>query len=706
MAGGFQTGDEIFIKRSNGAVHPAIITTIKGSSVQVEWNEHGETKGKELSISDVIELNRQKENHPAISSRPTITATGASSVASGGPSAQRGTGPDRRTVAPQPSNQHSAAEQTRRIPRVTSRPIGMEDSRVPGSLNSLSNNSLHQDNNHNVQTTHAPAVATVPGGNARRDRLGGRPEPLALRRSEISKPRNVPAQPIKMARPTAVSSNVGKKHPHQKFLNMIEDYRHQLPRMAPPANPPMDQRITVAVRKRPLGKKEITKQEVDVITVPSKDHLIVHEPKTKLDLTPYLENTPFRFDYAFDESSDNELVYRYTAKPLVKTVFEGGMATCFAYGQTGSGKTHTMGGTFVNDGKGTQQVDKGIYYFATKDVFATLRSPHYVRENLVVCASFFEIYGGKVFDLLAGKKLLRILEDGKQQVQVVGLSETRVQNVQEVLQLLQQGNACRTSGTTSANAHSSRSHAVFQLTLYRPAGREMRLHGRFSLIDLAGNERGSDTGKANDRNAQREAADINKGLLALKECIRALGRKGAHLPFRGSRLTHILKDSFVGEKSRTCMIAMISPGMASCDYTLNTLRYADRVKELAVGDPTGQRDSPVDEAGDYLMDRDDLLAGEDALGRACAQVQDAEQVVWEQHQDLLAETEDFLAHLQQLRSMANDPDYDVMDYTVRLNDALGGFDSIRARVERLPEFTRSLQEALVEEDRVAKELRG
>lgn len=106
--------------------------------------------------------------------------------------------------------------------KILARPIGMEDSRVPGSLNSLSNNSLHQDNNHNVQTTHAPAVATVPGGNARRDRLGGRPEPLALRRSEISKPRNVPAQPIKMARPTAVSSNVGKKHPHQKFLNMIE----------------------------------------------------------------------------------------------------------------------------------------------------------------------------------------------------------------------------------------------------------------------------------------------------------------------------------------------------------------------------------------------------------------------------------------------------------------------------------------------------
>ncbi|OQR77637.1 kinesin protein KIF2A-like, partial [Tropilaelaps mercedesae] len=656
-----------------------------------------------LSMSDVIELNRQKENHPAFP-RPTMPApAGGGGVASGGSSAQRSTASDRRTVAPQATNHHyqqahhQAGEPTRRIPKVTSRPAGLEESRVPGSLGNLSNtSSVHQDTNHNVQSTHPPTVATVPG-NSRRDRLnaGGRPEPLSLRRSEVTKPRAGFNQPVKIARPTTVSSNVGKKHPHQKFLNMIEDYRQQLPRTAAPIAPPVDQRITVAVRKRPLGKKEVAKQEVDVVSVPSKDHLIIHEPKTKLDLTPYLENTPFRFDYAFDETSDNELVYRYTAKPLIKTVFEGGMATCFAYGQTGSGKTHTMGGSFVNDGKGTQQVDKGIYYFATKDVFATLRSPHYARENLVVCASFFEIYGGKVFDLLAGKKLLRILEDGKQQVQVVGLSETRVQNVQEVLQLLQQGNACRTSGSTSANAHSSRSHAVFQLTLHRPAGRDMRLHGRFSLIDLAGNERGSDTGKANDRYAQREAADINKGLLALKECIRALGRKGAHLPFRGSRLTHILKDSFVGEKSRTCMIAMISPGMSSCDYTLNTLRYADRVKELAVGDPTGQQDSPEDESGDCRMD-------DDALARACAQVQDAEQVVWEHHQDLLAETEEFLANLQDLRSMASDPDYDVMDYTVRLNDALAGFDAVRARVEGLPEYTRALQEALVKEDRVAK----
>jgi kinesin family member 2/24 len=104
-----------------------------------------------------------------------------------------------------------------------------------------------------------------------------------------------------------------------------------------------DHQITVCVRKRPLSRKELMKKELDVITVPTKDTLIVHEPKTKVDLTKYLENHNFRFDYAFDDSCNNELVYRYTAKPLVQTIFDGGMATCFAYGQTGSGKTHTMG---------------------------------------------------------------------------------------------------------------------------------------------------------------------------------------------------------------------------------------------------------------------------------------------------------------------------------------------------------------------------
>nr|6B0I_K Chain K, Kinesin-like protein Klp10A [Drosophila melanogaster]6B0L_K Chain K, Kinesin-like protein Klp10A [Drosophila melanogaster] len=339
-----------------------------------------------------------------------------------------------------------------------------------------------------------------------------------------------------------------------------------------------DHQITVCVRKRPISRKEVNRKEIDVISVPRKDMLIVHEPRSKVDLTKFLENHKFRFDYAFNDTCDNAMVYKYTAKPLVKTIFEGGMATCFAYGQTGSGKTHTMGGEF--NGK-VQDCKNGIYAMAAKDVFVTLNMPRYRAMNLVVSASFFEIYSGKVFDLLSDKQKLRVLEDGKQQVQVVGLTEKVVDGVEEVLKLIQHGNAARTSGQTSANSNSSRSHAVFQIVL-RPQG-STKIHGKFSFIDLAGNERGVDTSSA-DRQTRMEGAEINKSLLALKECIRALGKQSAHLPFRVSKLTQVLRDSFIGEKSKTCMIAMISPGLSSCEHTLNTLRYADRVKELVVKD--------------------------------------------------------------------------------------------------------------------------
>lgn len=369
-------------------------------------------------------------------------------------------------------------------------------------------------------------------------------------------------------------------NPYWEFAAMINEYKSKLDFLPLRENDlVVEHQITVCVRKRPLNDKEINKKEIDVISVPNKDRIIVHEPKNKVDLTKYLENQHFRFDYVFDETCGNELVYKFTAKPLVKTIFEGGMATCFAYGQTGSGKTHTMGGEF----KGKQQnFSNGIYAFVAHDVFRYLSLPKHRKMNLIVSASFFEIYGKLVFDLLAKKERLRVLEDGKQVVQVVGLTETIVEKVEDVLELIQKGSHERTSGQTSANTNSSRSHAVFQIVL-RKIGQGNKILGKFSLIDLAGNERGADTFKSN-RQTRIEGGDINKSLLALKECIRALGRKGAHCPFRGSKLTQVLRDSFIGEKSRTCMIALISPSVASCEHTLNTLRYADRVKELAITD--------------------------------------------------------------------------------------------------------------------------
>lgn len=372
------------------------------------------------------------------------------------------------------------------------------------------------------------------------------------------------------------------------------------------------------------------------------------------------------------------MVYKYTARPLVQTIFEGGMATCFAYGQTGSGKTHTMGGDF--QGK-SQDCAKGVYAMVAKDVFVYEKSPKYRSLNLQISASFFEIYGGKVFDLLNDKAKLRVLEDGKNVVQVVGLQERVCESVDDVLKLISLGSQVRTSGQTAANNQSSRSHAVFQIIL-RNREKALKLHGKFSLIDLAGNERGADTSSAN-RQTRMEGAEINKSLLALKECIRALGRKGAHLPFRASKLTQVLRDSFIGDKSKTCMIAMISPGMSCCEHTLNTLRYADRVKELGVSDESSQEgktptEKEPNENGtsdpDYArlssLNENEMSADQQAFQVAMSALQEAEEEVVDLHGQYFTHRDKMDKMLIPLYQMTNEVDYDVDAYTQQLEDVV------------------------------------
>ena len=221
---------------------------------------------------------------------------------------------------------------------------------------------------------------------------------------------------------------------------------------------------------------------------------------------------------------------------------------------------------------------KGIYALTANDIFLYLNKPPHKGQYDVYC-TFFEIYCTKVFDLFNEKKRLRVLEDHHNLVQVVGKKEEHVQTVNEVMTLIRRGMSVRTSGATSANENSSRSHAIFQITLKKK--NMTKDYGKISLIDLAGSERGRDT-QTNDKVTLMEGAQINKSLLTLKECIRSLGRNAEHIPFRGSTLTKVLRDSFIGEKSKVCMIAMASPGNSDVEHTLNTLRYADRVKELNV----------------------------------------------------------------------------------------------------------------------------
>ena len=343
-------------------------------------------------------------------------------------------------------------------------------------------------------------------------------------------------------------------------------------------DPPKDSKIKVIIRKRPLSSKECKRGETDILEQRSPYSLIVKESKLKVDLTRYIEEHSFTFDHVLDDSCSNRDLYDATLKPLVSAALQGAKVTCFAYGQTGSGKTFTMMG---------EESVPGLYALAANDLFRLK------NQRLGVSISFYEIYCGRLHDLLNARQLLFAREDSKQNVNIVGLQRRAVSDVQALMQLIGYGMSVRMTGTTGANDESSRSHAVLDVEI-REGG---NIKGRLTFIDLAGSERGADV-KDSDKQTRIDGAEINKSLLALKECIRALDQDKKHRPFRGSKLTQVLKDSFMGN-CRTLMIGCVSPGSGSCEHTLNTLRYADRVKELRKSG--GQLRSGQDALANELM---------------------------------------------------------------------------------------------------------
>ena len=342
----------------------------------------------------------------------------------------------------------------------------------------------------------------------------------------------------------------------------------------PAPDPEQDNvKIRVCVRKRPLGKREKRKNDADVVDVTNSTTCCINANKVAVDMTTFNQRHKFVFDEVFSEARLNEQVYQRSAAPLVrKVVNDGCMATCFAYGQTGSGKTHTMMGI---PGK----ID-GLYLLGARDLFDRMATTD-MGGKIQVMASFYEIYCGKLYDLLNGRQELHAREDGHGKIHIRGIERVEVLEPNDIMTAIEKGNRARITGQTGANDTSSRSHAVVQLELMGPNKGKggPKLCGRLSFIDLAGSERASDT-QDNDKRRRMEGAEINTSLLALKECIRGLDADAVHIPFRQSKLTMVLKDSFVGN-SRTCMIACIAPGFSSCEHTLNTLRYADRVKELS-----------------------------------------------------------------------------------------------------------------------------
>lgn len=289
-----------------------------------------------------------------------------------------------------------------------------------------------------------------------------------------------------------------------------------------------------------------------------------------------VKDQTFGFDRVFDENTTQGDVYEATTRGLLDSVLDGYNATVFAYGATGCGKTHTITGT-------AQQ--PGIIFLTMQELFEKI-SERSDEKHTEVSLSYLEIYNETIRDLLVpggSKQGLMLREDANQAVSVAGLSSHHPRDVQEVMDMIVKGNEYRTISPTEANATSSRSHAVLQINVAQKDRNadvnEPHTMATLSIIDLAGSERASATKNRGDRLI--EGANINKSLLALGSCINALcdARKRNHVPYRNSKLTRLLKFS-LGGNCKTVMIVCVSPSSAHFDETQNTLRYANRAKNI------------------------------------------------------------------------------------------------------------------------------
>uniref|UniRef100_A0A8C5AZY9 Kinesin-like protein n=1 Tax=Gadus morhua TaxID=8049 RepID=A0A8C5AZY9_GADMO len=323
--------------------------------------------------------------------------------------------------------------------------------------------------------------------------------------------------------------------------------------------------VRVALRCRPLVPKELNEGcECCLTFSPGEPQVIVGTEKA------------FTYDYVFDPMAEQEEVFTVAVSPLLSGLFKGYHATVLAYGQTGSGKTFSMGGTYTSAQE--DQPCVGVIPRVIQRIFQEKDKGGSCDFTLTV--SYLEIYNEDILDLLCPSKdkpAISIREDPKEGIKIVGLTERVVRSAQEMVACLELGNSSRTVGSTAMNAESSRSHAIFTITLEQ---RSDSMVSKLHLVDLAGSERQKKTKAEGDR--LKEGISINRGLLALGNVISALGeesKKGTHVPYRDSKVTRLLQDS-LGGNSHTLMIACVSPADSNIEETINTLRYADRARKI------------------------------------------------------------------------------------------------------------------------------
>ncbi|XP_077423999.1 kinesin-like protein KIF21A isoform X3 [Vanacampus margaritifer] len=362
--------------------------------------------------------------------------------------------------------------------------------------------------------------------------------------------------------------------------------------------------VRVALRIRPqLAREKIEGCHICTYVMPGEPQVILGKDKS------------FTYDYVFDMDSQQDAIYQTCTEKLIEGCFEGYNATVFAYGQTGSGKTYTMGTGFdVN----ISADELGIIPRAVHHLFRGIERRRQAAQDqgrpapeFKINAQFLELYNEEVLDLFDSvrdgkqKSHIRIHEDANGGIYTVGVTTRTVSTEAEMMQCLKLGALSRTTASTQMNVQSSRSHAIFTIHLCQvrvcastdnqedgddgdnrvsngngDMDEYETLSAKFHFVDLAGSERLKRTGATGDR--AKEGISINCGLLALGNVISALGdrsKRSSHVPYRDSKLTRLLQDS-LGGNSQTVMIACISPSDRDFMETLNTLKYANRARNI------------------------------------------------------------------------------------------------------------------------------
>ncbi|CAB1335522.1 unnamed protein product [Coregonus sp. 'balchen'] len=328
--------------------------------------------------------------------------------------------------------------------------------------------------------------------------------------------------------------------------------------------------VKVVVRCRPFNRREETMDNDNILEVNSElGQITLRNPRA----SPEELMKSFTFDAVYDFESKQSDIYDDTVRPLVDSVLQGFNGTIFAYGQTGTGKTYTMLGMPTDN-------ERGIIPNSFNHIFTQISRSQ--NQQYLVRASYLEIYREEVRDLLCKDKKLDLKENPDSGVYVKDLSSVVTKNVMELEHVMNIGDESRSVGFTNMNERSSRSHAIFMITVEcseKGADGEDHIRvGKLNMVDLAGSERQSKTGAKGER--LKEATKINLSLSALGNVISALvDGKSTHIPYRDSKLTRLLQDS-LGGNAKTVMVATLGPASKHYEESLTTLRYANRAKNI------------------------------------------------------------------------------------------------------------------------------